>query len=41
MSDLKNIDEAWLNLDIGDQKLFNPFRLIALTTMTIITKCFG
>ena len=28
MSDLKNIDEAWLNLDIGDQKLFNPFRLI-------------
>ena len=28
MSDLKNIDEAWLNLDIGDQKLLNPFRLI-------------
>jgi len=28
MSNLKNIDEAWLNLDIGDEKVFNPFKLI-------------
>ena len=27
MSNLKNIDEAWLNLDIGDEKVFNPFKL--------------
>ena len=28
MNDLKNIDEAWLNLDIGNEKVFNPFKLI-------------
>ncbi len=28
MNNLKNIDEAWLNLDIGDQKVFNPFKFV-------------
>ena len=28
MNNLKNIDEAWLNLDIGDEKIFNPFNFI-------------
>ena len=28
MNKLKNIDEAWLNLDIQNQKLFNPFKLV-------------
>ena len=28
MNKLKNIDEAWLNLDIQDKKLFNPFKLV-------------
>ena len=28
MKNLKNIDEAWLNLDIGDEKIFNPFNFI-------------
>ena len=28
MTDLKNIDEAWLNLDIKEKNLFNPFKLV-------------
>tara|TARA_Y100000592_G_scaffold95211_1_gene161241 strand:+ start:6358 stop:8343 length:1986 start_codon:yes stop_codon:yes gene_type:complete len=28
MSDLKNIDEAWLNLDVDTSKLFNPFSFV-------------
>jgi len=28
MSDLKNIDEAWLNLDIDDKNVFNPFTFV-------------
>jgi hypothetical protein len=28
MSEFKSIDEAWLNLDIGDDKLFNPFSFV-------------
>jgi hypothetical protein len=30
MSNLKNIDEAWLNLDIPDRDVFNPFDLVDL-----------
>tara|TARA_B100001778_G_scaffold324850_1_gene319692 strand:+ start:3291 stop:5276 length:1986 start_codon:yes stop_codon:yes gene_type:complete len=28
MSNLKNIDEAWLNLDVDTTKLFNPFSFV-------------
>ena len=28
MSDLKKINEAWLNLDIQDDQLFNPFSIV-------------
>ena len=28
MNNLKNIDEAWLNLDIEDKSLFNPFKIV-------------
>ena len=28
MNNLKNINEAWLNLDIGDEKVFNPFKIV-------------
>jgi len=28
MSDLKKIDEAWLNLDVDTSKLFNPFNFV-------------
>ena len=28
MNKLKDIDEAWLNLDIDDQKIFNPFGFV-------------
>ena len=28
MSEFKVIEEAWLNLDIGDEKLFNPFSFV-------------
>jgi hypothetical protein len=28
MSDLKKIDEAWLNLDVQDDQLFNPFSVV-------------
>ena len=28
MSNLKNINEAWLNLDIGNEKVFNPFKIV-------------
>ena len=28
MNQLKNINEAWLKLDIGDEKIFNPFKIV-------------
>ena len=27
-TEIKNINEAWLNLDIGDEKVFNPFKIV-------------
>lgn len=30
MSELKNIEEAWLNLDISDNEVFNPFDMVSI-----------
>ena len=30
MSELKNIEEAWLNLDISDDEVFDPFSMVSI-----------